>query len=318
MMPQLKHGAHCLGKPMAVNIGKADVGGVEIRFKAEMSARLVARRVVQGHLILVEVRYGQSPVKANDVPPCGDAFTVSVRLTDEISSICINGKLFRTSSSAGDACIAYIPAVDYVDFASPRRSLEMLLHRSFLDELAEDLEAPRIVEIGRKTHIMCDPDLLRFANLVLPCLDMTWPIDPLWADQFMWSFGIYVSATYGGLETSRREVGGLSRWQESMAKEVIELTLVEGIHLTELASMCGLRTSQFAHAFKRSVGISPYQWLIQRRVDRAKQRLGEGLSLPEVASSCGFADQSHLIRLFRRIVGTTPRAWQKLAYRRHK
>jgi hypothetical protein len=65
---------------MAVNTGKADVGGVEMRLQAEVSPRPVLRLVVQSHLVLTEIRYGQSPVRASDVPPCGDAFTVIFRV----------------------------------------------------------------------------------------------------------------------------------------------------------------------------------------------------------------------------------------------
>ena len=142
------------------------------------------------------------------------------------------------------------------------------------------------------------------AGDVSPCGDVS-PDSASLADE--------TSAVGINLRTSRPKVGGLTRWQERLAKEVIDRTLVEGIGMTELASRCGLRTSQFAHGFKRSTGISPYQWLVRRRIELAKELIIRGVHLPEVALACGFADQSHMIRTFRRIVGTTPGAWLKLA-----
>ncbi|WP_244635134.1 helix-turn-helix transcriptional regulator [Agrobacterium salinitolerans] len=95
-----------------------------------------------------------------------------------------------------------------------------------------------------------------------------------------------------------------------MAKDVIETSLVGGIGLAELAQLCGLRTSQFAHGFKRSTGVAPYEWLLKRRLERAKESLLWGHKLSEVALACGFADESNLTRVFRRVVGATPGKWR--------
>ncbi|PTQ08253.1 AraC family transcriptional regulator [Sphingomonas oleivorans] len=298
---------------MAVNAGRADVGGVPVRLQAKESPRLILRAISQSHLKLTEIRYGQSPAEANsDIPQWGDVFTVGVRLKDETSEISVAGKVYRMSATVGEARLLYLPDIDYVDFGSPRHSLEMLLSRSFLDELAEDLEAPRITRVGEDPGITRDPFLFRFAHLVLPYLEMPSAIDPLWADQFMWAFGTYVCTRHGDLVTTRPVIGGLSRWQERLTKDMIDTTIGEAIRLTELAAMCGLRTSQFAHAFRRSAGISPYQWLVRRRVERVKEHLKSGLPLADIASACGFADQSHMTRTFKRIVGITPAAWRQL------
>jgi AraC family transcriptional regulator len=270
------------------------------------------RAVSQSHLKLTEIRYGLSPIEASQsIPQWGDVFTVSVRLREEKSDVYVGGKVYRMSARAGEARLLYLPAIEHVDFKSPRHSLEILLSRNFLDELADDLEAPRITRVGEGPRVTRDPFLPRFADLALPCLDAPSGIDRLWADQFMWSFGVYVCARHGDLRTSRPTVGGLNRWQERLAREMIDTTLVEGIGLSELAAMCGLRTSQFAHAFRRSTGISPYQFFVRRRVERAKELIRRGLHLADTALACGYADQSHMNRTFKRIVGMTPRAWQR-------
>jgi AraC-like DNA-binding protein len=137
-------------------------------------------------------------------------------------------------------------------------------------------------------------------------------LDTLYADSFMWAFGIYMMSRYGDLASHRPYVGGLSTWQERLAKELIEINLADGVALEELARCCDLRVSQFAHAFRRSVGLPPYQWLIHRRVARATDLLrGRRLSLAEIANQCGFADQAHFTRVFHKRVGVAPAAWRK-------
>jgi AraC-like DNA-binding protein len=66
----------------------------------------------------------------------------------------------------------------------------------------------------------------------------------------------------------------------------------------------------FARQFKNATRLPPHQYLILRRVERAKQLLqaGSGLSLAEVAAHSGFSDQSHLSRHFKRLVGVSPAA----------
>ena len=63
----------------------------------------------------------------------------------------------------------------------------------------------------------------------------------------------------------------------------------------------------FSRHFRETLGRAPHAFVIDRRVERAKRLLSQGdLAVKEVASSCGFADQAHLTRVFRCRLGTTP------------
>ncbi|CAM5236041.1 hypothetical protein SALBM135S_00621 [Streptomyces alboniger] len=80
--------------------------------------------------------------------------------------------------------------------------------------------------------------------------------------------------------------------------------------LTELAAPLGLSRYQLLRAFRTSTGLPPYAWLAQYRVQRARAHLEAGLRPAEVASLVGFADQAHLTRWFRRVLGVTPAAYR--------
>ena len=75
-----------------------------------------------------------------------------------------------------------------------------------------------------------------------------------------------------------------------------------------MAAVARLNPCHFARQFKRATGLPPHQYVIARRVERAKQLLQGGgeLSLAEVAACAGFCDQSQFSRHFKRIVGVTP------------
>jgi AraC-like DNA-binding protein len=76
--------------------------------------------------------------------------------------------------------------------------------------------------------------------------------------------------------------------------------------LAQLAAMAGLSSFQLLRAFARQYGVPPHAYLIQRQVREAKGMLERGVAIAEVAHACGFADQSHLNRHFKRIWGVTP------------
>jgi AraC-like DNA-binding protein len=80
--------------------------------------------------------------------------------------------------------------------------------------------------------------------------------------------------------------------------------------LADLAADLGLSRYQLLRAFRTTMGIPPYAWLAQYRVNRARGLLESGLKPAEVAALVGFADQAHLTRWFRRVLGVTPAAYR--------
>ncbi len=80
--------------------------------------------------------------------------------------------------------------------------------------------------------------------------------------------------------------------------------------LADLAADAGLSRYQLLRAFRAEVGMPPYAWLAQHRVARARLLLEHGHRLAEAATLTGFADQAHLTRWFRRVVGVTPGAYR--------
>ncbi|MFF5011776.1 AraC family transcriptional regulator [Streptomyces sp. NPDC001165] len=80
--------------------------------------------------------------------------------------------------------------------------------------------------------------------------------------------------------------------------------------LSLLAADLGLSRYQLLRAFRTTMGVPPYAWLAQYRVTRARTLLEAGLRPAEVAGLVGFADQAHLTRWFRRVLGVTPAAYR--------
>lgn len=119
---------------------------------------------------------------------------------------------------------------------------------------------------------------------------------------------VHLFRTYGDGPTRLRPVvGGLGVLRLRRVTDYIEAHLAEDVSLDDLAAVANLSTHHFGEAFKASTGTSPYRYLIERRIHRAKELLlGADRSIAEVALTVGFASHSHFTDNFRKLTGTTP------------
>jgi len=113
--------------------------------------------------------------------------------------------------------------------------------------------------------------------------------------------------------------GGLPQRQVSQVLDYIHDHLEQDIKLADLAALLDMSQFHFSHLFKQAIGTSPYQYLLQQRIERAKQLLKESdpcgngkpvRSIMEIALMCGFNSHSHLSKQFRQLTGITPKAYR--------
>jgi AraC family transcriptional regulator len=106
--------------------------------------------------------------------------------------------------------------------------------------------------------------------------------------------------------------GGLAPWQVRRVAEMIRDNLDGKIHLCDLARECGLSVSHFTRTFRKSFGMSPCRWLLERRIDHSKVLLmTSDLPIADIAIRSGFSDQTAFTRAFGRIVGDSPGRWRR-------
>jgi AraC family transcriptional regulator len=106
--------------------------------------------------------------------------------------------------------------------------------------------------------------------------------------------------------------GGLPPHLLRRVMDYIEQNWDQPIELRNLAAITGLSQSQFGRMFKISTGMPPHRWHLDVRIRRARELLlKDGSCATDVAIATGFADQSHFTKTFRKLVGVSPRAWQR-------
>lgn len=98
-----------------------------------------------------------------------------------------------------------------------------------------------------------------------------------------------------------------------LARHYLDAHIFEPVSIEELAQVAQIDRWQLTREFRAALGTSPYRYLLMRRIEQAQEKLKVGDRLAHIAASCGFADQSHLTRHFRKIIGLTPGQWKRLA-----
>jgi AraC family transcriptional regulator len=108
------------------------------------------------------------------------------------------------------------------------------------------------------------------------------------------------------------EVGGLGAFRARLVRTYIEENLSRNIQLASLAALVDLEDGHLLKSFKRSFGVPPHRYILQRRVEQAKLLLANSsMRVTDIALSTGFADASHFATTFRRLAGLTPSQYRK-------
>ena len=248
-----------------------------------------------------------------------DAFLISLQLQAWGFDLYADGRLIRPQGIvAGATLIAdfrYSPAYERRE---PFHAVDLYIPHKSLNALTEDANAPAIDELRHVPGNALQDHVTGHLLLAMrPALSGQSPTSELFVDYVARALATHVALTYGGMGVRlEAKSAKLARWQEQCAKELIAANLSGNITLTDLAKACGLSIRHFTSAFRGSTGMSPHTWLLQRRVDKAKQQLAFSRRLlAEIALDCGFADQSHMTRVFHRAIGMAPSKWRRLNQR---
>jgi AraC-like DNA-binding protein len=160
--------------------------------------------------------------------------------------------------------------------------------------------------------------------------------DPMLAENIRQTHGRLSDEDCGTLEKQSRMTRLLTCWIRShaeergtlprlgpepravcRAKEFLAARFHADPSLADLAQAAHLSPFHLLRVFTRTTGQTPHEFLTQQRVNAAKNLLTSDLSLARIAAECGFADQSHMTRLFRRQHGITPGRYRKILLNQH-
>ncbi len=268
--------------------------------------------ITASNIVVTRMSYDKFDLPPSPVIPCGDAFSVITQLTDFQSHRLWRGGtlVYDGGHPRGTLAITdlrdqwqchHLSPFDNVRFHIPFSNV-----RAFTEEVGRPEFAGFVCPPGTKDDVV-----LGLAQALLPALANPERASQLFLEQINLAMLTHLTQTYGGIHFPSRRKGVLAAWQERRATDFLAAHLNAQFSIADLATECGLSRSYFIKAFKETFGRTPYRWLIEYRVARAKQMLLLDTTIAEIAISCGFADQSHLTRVFSEIVGEAPGTWRR-------
>ena len=164
---------------------------------------------------------------------------------------------------------------------------------------------PRELQLREITFQDDEPQNRRFHQL----LGMNWnePGERLLTSSLASALLDHAVLTQVGLREGLQLKGGLAAYQRRQLVDYIEHRLAEALSIGQLATQCALSEYHFARMFRQSFGVPPHQYLLSRRLARARDLLRNStLALGDVALACGFASASHFANRFKQSLGSTP------------
>lgn len=186
----------------------------------------------------------------------------------------------------------------------------MYPHPEHFQQVSDDLYEGKPFAPYFSDAVIKDPKISEQLRLLFSQVDQN--ASKLLIETILYNIMMSLTLRHSSLRTLPNDVSG-SRQRLQMVKEYLDAYPEEDTSLTTLATMAGLSQFHFVRQFKKVFEIAPHGYQIQARLKKVKTLLQLGLKPAEVAIDCGFHDQSHLNRHFKKAMGTSLSKFQKQA-----
>jgi AraC family transcriptional regulator len=187
--------------------------------------------------------------------------------------------------------------------------IDLFLEPALLEVAEPELNSTTQVEIVGQLKVS-DPLIQQMGLALLAELESDALGSRIYAEAMATTLAVHLLRRYCARSQTIREYSeGLTKYKLQQAIDYINEYLNQDLTVAAIANVVQMSPYHFSRLFKQSTGLAPHQYVIQCRVERAKQLLlRRELTIAEVAYRAGFANQSHLNRHFKRLLGVTPRA----------
>lgn len=260
--------------------------------------------------VLYRKSHGATAESRVETPPSARGLLVGIALAPGHRRRIFDGRGWTSHAFAEGSC--YIRSFCDAYRADMESGFDFFLLELSQAELSRSMEEAELPPAEGLARVVgeTDPALAHLAGALLPALAASGQSTPLYVDQVVCAMQTHLAARYHGGQA--RLPRGLTKVQLTRGKELLAAALDGHILIGDIAAACGVSRSHFIRGFREATGTTPYQWLLARRIERARALMVDSrLSLADVAVACGFSDQSHMTRTFRRLTGAAPGAWRR-------
>jgi AraC family transcriptional regulator len=225
----------------------------------------------------------------------------------------IDGKFYhRDSTIAGDVLIVPTGVTNATVWKENAEFSLLILCPKFVSEVAHESIDPNRVELVPQFAAF-DPLIHQLGLSLKADLEAGCPIGKIFGESAATMLAARLLQQHSiRMPKLASDEHGLSSYTLRQVLAYIRSHLSEDLSIIDLAQVAGMSPYYFLRLFKKSMHITSRQYIIQMRVDRAKELLrSRELSIADIALECGFTNQSHFTNVFRQSIGVTPKAYQR-------
>ena len=250
-----------------------------------------------------------------DASPIFPHLWLSLMREDATIDVERDGHNYRTRLKKDTVVIGAPSIRTYVSLKQPATFIHALISREVLGEVVDDLYGKSLANVEIKSPAdFSDPVL---SHLMFACGELLRePSGGYRTECLSRAIAAQVLRHHSELSNYRRLRDSqipLSQAQMKIVDDFLRSNIHGDFQYGELASAVGLSRTIFFERFSRAAGQSPHRYFQTVRLAQAKRLLRDGtLSIADVAAACGYSDQSHLTRSFKRFVGLTPRRFRSM------
>lgn len=267
----------------------------------------------QGWKNIVVEEFYQSPGEGKYEHPTDHTICISLNHRPSRLLQAVDDRQHTSPCIHGDICIVPAGLPFFWRWTQEDRYLRIRLASHFLQQIAESTteiasDDIQLLPEFRVRH----PQIEQLGMMLLTEIKHGGVAGTLYIESLTNALTVNLLRSYSAGQTCVTEYdGGLSDRQLLQVTDYINDCLGQDIKLSNLAELLQMSEFQFSRRFKRSLGITPHQYVLQKRLERAKQLLKDTeLPVMEIAMICGFSSHSHLGKLIRQQTGMSPKAYR--------
>ena len=263
--------------------------------------KLVHWRVNAGEL--VETVFDQHEISL----PVAGAFTITKHTSTGAQRV--------TNRAPGNMCLVPSGQPVSIDWGNEAECITIVIEPALVARAAAESAYGGQLEL-KEVYDENDPLIWQIGLALLAESEAPEPAGRLYAEALTNTLAFHLFRHYNvGKNQFAASVGGLTGRNLRLATEFIHAHLADDVTLAEIADVADLSPYHFARAFKRTTGLTPQQYLMERRIERAKDLLAKAdLPIVEVSAQVGFKNQSHFTTFFRRYTSMTPKVWRNARF----
>ncbi len=275
--------------------------------------RLLAHSTDAGWGPLYAALIEEAPFEATEQGVRHPSFIYHVSRPTEVTRRIDTGKPER--ALIGPRCITLTPGRPSAWWSHNGRPeiLQVYVHRDLFATAAAEMFGcdPARADVSPRFAIS-DPLLEQLSLAVISALRDGDRSDTLYVQSLAQMIAAHLARMHSNFsKPARSPVPAIANWKMRRLKEFIESNLDQNLSLTALAREIGISSLYLPRAFKNAFGQSPHQYVLSRRIERAKELLRNAeLSIADISAATGFSSQSHLSDWFSRSVGVTPSVYR--------